>query len=560
MPGFARHWNRSANVSCIRGLCLLGILFIGVTPAAATPPPRHSLASSSVGTPAQIAKQPSFPVWEFALSGNALLDTRQIERMLYPYLGLKKTIGDVEAARDNLQAAYRQAGYPAVLVNIPEQDVKNGVVQLRVIEGSIDRLRISGADHFEPSKIFAAVPALHVGVTPHLPSVQRQLAALGGQTADRQLTPVLRPGRTPGHLEVELRVKDELPLHGSLELNGRNSASTTRTRLTGAVRYDNLWQRLHSFGLQYQLTPEKPGEVSVLSLTYMLPFSVSSDDLVGEDHLIVYGIRSRSKSQIASAGDLSVIGNGDVLGLRGIFPLPSGEAMSHRLSIGMDYKDFRENIVLTGADTLRTPISYLPFALNYDRNWRSGDSLAHIGAGLKFTVRGLVGRQDEFDNKRFLARSDFLILSGGYDQTIPLGAGFSIRPRFDFQLAGAPLISNEQYSIGGMSSVRGYYESQVLGDDGFTAGAEFESPRFTKPARAIDDLHAVYFIEGGRVNIHTPLPGTKHHRELLGTGLGLRWKGWRHYSVMTDFAYPLLDSGTVIKGDWRVDFALRGEF
>ena len=503
---------------------------------------------------------PYFAIWEFIVGGNTLLPEQRVEQAVYPFLGARRSITDVQQASKALQAEYRKAGYPTVLVNIPVQDTQGGAVRLSVIEGSIDRLRISGADYFGLAEIRDAVPSLRVGVTPHLPTVQRQLAALGGQSGDRQLTPVLRPGRTPGHLEVELRVKDDLPLHGSLELNGRNSASTTRTRLTGAVRYDNLWQKLHSLGLQYQLTPEKPGEVAVLSLTYMLPFSSSVDDLVGEDHLVVYGVRSRSKSEIASAGDLSVIGDGDVLGVRGIFPLDGNEAMTHRISVGFDYKDFRENIVLTGADTLRTPITYLPFALNYDRNWRDEGDLAHIGLGLKFAIRGLVGQQDEFDDKRFLARSDFLILTGGYDETLALGHGFLFKPRFDFQLAGAPLISNEQYSIGGMNSVRGYYESQVLGDDGFTAGAAFESPRLSKPARGIDDLHAVYFIEGGRANTHTPLPGTKRHQALLGTGAGLRWRGWRRYSVTTDFAYPLLDNGTVNKGDWRVDFVLRGDF
>lgn len=540
----------------------LSLFFVGSIQAATIPgggatPPDVAIESSQMPK----ANSPSFPIWEFALSGNTLLNEHEIERTLYHYLGLNKTIGDVEAARDSLQSVYRQAGYPTVLVNIPEQEVKDGVIQLKVVEGSIDRLRISGTDYFEPSRIRAAVPALNVGVIPHLPTVQRQLAALGSQSGDRQLTPVLRPGRTPGHLEVELRVKDELPLHGSIELNGRNSTSTTRTRLTGAIRYDNLWQRSHSFGFQYQLTPESPGEVAVISMTYVLPFSMTESDRVGENHFVIYGIRSRSKSDIASAGDLSVIGDGDVLGARGIFPLWSGaNEVVQRLSVGIDYKDFREDIVLTVADTLHTPITYMPFSLNYDRNWRKGDGLAHAGIGIKWTIRGLVGQQNEFDDKRFLARSDFMVLTGGYDETFSLGRGFSIAPRFDFQFAGAPLISNEQYSIGGMTSVRGYYESQALGDDGFTAGAELETPGLTTPSARIDDLHAVCFLEGGRTNIHSPLAGTKRHQEIMGAGLGMRWRGWKRYSVRTDVAYPLLNNGVVKQGDWRIDFSLRGEF
>src|SRR5690606_40821982 len=44
------------------------------------------------------------------------------------------------------------------------------------------------------------------------------------------------------------------------------------------------------------------------------------------------------------------------------------------------------------------------------------------------------------------------------------------------QVSGRPLISNEQFSIGGWDSVRGYYESQELGDDGVSGQFNLESP------------------------------------------------------------------------------------
>ena len=90
-----------------------------------------------------------------------------------------------------------------------------------------------------------------------MPAVQEQVAKLSQQSADRSLTPIFRAGSTPGQMEVEIRVKDELPLHGgSLELNGRNTENTTRSRLIASLRYDNLWQAFHSASLQYQVSPE----------------------------------------------------------------------------------------------------------------------------------------------------------------------------------------------------------------------------------------------------------------------------------------------------------------
>jgi hemolysin activation/secretion protein len=65
--------------------------------------------------------------------------------------------------------------------------------------------------------------------------MQKQLADLSGQSADRKIQPILRAGETPGTLEVDLKVKDELPLHGRLELNGRNTYNTSLLRLVSSL-------------------------------------------------------------------------------------------------------------------------------------------------------------------------------------------------------------------------------------------------------------------------------------------------------------------------------------
>ena len=83
-------------------------------------------------TPSQV---PRFDIWEFQVEGNSLLERMQVERTVYSHLGPKKTIEDVEAARAGLEALYRSKGYATVLVNIPEQDVEEGIVFLDVIEG-----------------------------------------------------------------------------------------------------------------------------------------------------------------------------------------------------------------------------------------------------------------------------------------------------------------------------------------------------------------------------------------------------------------------------------------
>jgi hemolysin activation/secretion protein len=266
----------------------------------------------------QAEAQPAFDLLEIQVDGNTVLDATLIEKTVYPFLGQNKSIDTVEEARKTLEAVYKDKGYPTVLVEIPEQDVVEGLVKLNVVEGTVERLKITGSRYYSLGKITEQVPALAAGKVPHMPTVQQQVADLGKESADRQITPIFRAGSTPGKTEVELRVKDELPLHGSLEMNGRNSESTTRSRLIASVRYDNLWQKFHSASLQYQVSPENYDEVEVWSGTYVLPTGWE------DTRLALYGIGISSNTELGtSIGGMSVVGTGSIYGGRLIKPLAS---------------------------------------------------------------------------------------------------------------------------------------------------------------------------------------------------------------------------------------------
>ena len=153
------------------------------------------------------------------------------------------------------------------------------------------------------------------GSVPYFPLVQQQMAD-ANRAADLRVVPVLRAGKTPGTVETELKVEDKLPLHASLELNNYASANTTPLRLTGMVRYDNLWQKEHSLSMQYQTSPGDMEQVKVLSGTYLMPLAGS------DNQLALYSVVSRSnvtrlsdrmeKAGLVARSDCPVDGRGTV--------------------------------------------------------------------------------------------------------------------------------------------------------------------------------------------------------------------------------------------------------
>ncbi|MGE0486282.1 MAG: ShlB/FhaC/HecB family hemolysin secretion/activation protein [Gammaproteobacteria bacterium] len=490
---------------------------------------------------------PQFDIWEIRVRGNQLLTPRAVEGVIYPHLGPGRTIDDVDAARGALEAAYRDAGYPTVLVNIPEQDVVNGVVWLEVVEGGVERLRISGSRYFSLGRIRGFVPALAEGRVPHVPTVQKEIQALNGLSPDRKITPVLKPARSPGMTDVELVVEDELPLHGNLEFNGRNTKDTTRTRLGGGVRYDNLWQREHSVGFQFQLTPEDPGETKVYSGSYL--FRVP-----GRQTLVaLYGVST--DSDVFAGSDINVIGNGIIAGARVIQPLPSVAWGYHRFSVGFDYKDFQESVGLLGSDTFNTPISYHMFELGYTAN-RLGDTAeTKFGINLDFALRNFGNTPKEFENKRFLAKPNFAYLTAELAHDQFLGAFGRLHFEADGQLAESPLISNEQFAVGGLESVRGYYETQNLTDLGIRTSLEYHSPSIGSMVwSGLSDLHGVLFVDAAHARVIDALPNQFQSFTLWSTGLGVEFGVLSYFTGRAYLAWALQENDRIERGDSRVHF------
>lgn len=481
-------------------------------------------------TPARAESVRLFPILEYQVEGNTKLQAIDIERAIDPYLGIRKSIKDIETARQALEKAYHDRGYQTVLVNIPQQQVSDGVVRLAVTEAPVGEMSIAGSKYHSLDKIRATVPQLQEGAVPNFNDVQKELAELN-KSADMRVTPVLRASNTPGKVDVELDVKDTLPLHETVEVNNRYSANTTHTRVIAAVSYDNLFQAGQSVSLQYQTAPERPSDAKIWSLSYVIPTASG----------LAYALYAvKSDSNIAAVGDLNVVGNGKIYGLRIIDPLPSSStAFYHSFTAGIDYKDFKQDVVLQGADDVPSPAKYPAFTLQYAGTWlgaqnakhaaltaaSGGRSSTNVELGVSFLIRGLYTDATQFAHKRAGAGPSYFILHPVIERQQVLPASWSIDAKVDGQLASGPLISNEQYGAGGVDSVRGYTETERLGDNGLRGSFELRTPQlFSKTSPGVTNSYAYVFTDAARVRILEPLPNQEYGYSLASLGIGLRFK------------------------------------
>lgn len=536
--------------------------------AAAAPVSGVGNAATPAGAPAQkpAAASQRFDIDDFAVQGADTLPQSDIEEAIYPFLGPNKTADDVEKARAALEKAYHDKGFQTVSVAVPQQNVQGGVVTLKVIELKVGRLRVKNSRYFDLGRIKGSAPSLKEGIVPNFGDVTKDIVSLN-QWPDRRITPALRAGVTPGTVDVDLNVEDKSPFHASVEVNNRQSPSTTATRISSTVHYDNLWQLGHSLSFSYLVAPQRPNDAEVFSGSYLA--RVPDVDWL---NLLFYGVKS--SSNVASVGGTNIIGPGEIVGGRAVMTLPNREHLFHTVSVGLDYKHFSQTVRI-GIDGFSSPVTYYPLVATYGATLQNEKFTTQFNAGLTYNLRTPSSSWAEFDNKRTYASASFAHLNLDVSHTHELPEGFQLYGKVQGQLADGPLVSSEQFSLGGLDTVRGYLESEMLGDDGAAGNIELRSPNIGNLLQArlknetgegaprfttFNDWRMFVFADGGHATVQKPLAEQVSRFDVWSYGVGTRFKVFDYVSGMVAYSVPMVSQAYTQARNPRVNFRIWGEF
>jgi len=517
------------------GLCV-GVSAVGATdsaPAGQKDSPSAATSNQSVSS-ASSEVQSSFFIREYRVEGVHHLARQEIEKAVYPYLGPYRTAADVEKARAALEKSYQEKGYQVAAVQIPAQQplMRKGVILLKVAEGEVGRLRINGSRYFSIDEIRKSAPSLKEGQVIDYTQFKKDIIALN-QFSDRKVNPSLRVGRRPDTLDVDLNVEDKLPLHGSVDLNNRYSPDTTELRLNAAVSYSNLWQMGHTLGVSCQIAPEDVSQTNVVSAYYLVP-------VPGVSWLKLMLQGTRQDSNVSTLGGAGVAGRGDIIGPRAIMILPGKESFYHSITAGFDYKHFTQDLT-TGSTVTQTPLTYYPVNAMYSATWAGKGWETDVSAGPTFGVRGLGSSTVELDNNRSTTSGGFILFKTDVSHTRDLPEGMQFFGRVQGQAASGPLVSSEQINGGGADTVRGYLESEAVGDNGLFGTLELRSPSLGEwLGKDVKDWRFFVFTDAGVLQVKSPLPEEHVNFGLVSTGIGSRVKFLDHYNGLFALASPLV--------------------
>ena len=209
-------------------------------------------------------------------------------------------------------------------------------------------------------------------------------------------------------------------------------------------------------------------------------------------------------------------------------------------------------------DDIITNIKYINWSLAWGGGVIGSSNVQNFSLTANMGIRNLPNDPLEFNLKRFGAQANYLYLRGAYDITQALPWDMDVYWKVNGQLSPQALINNEQFSIGGLQSVRGYFEAQILGDRGLQTQLELRSPNFGPGVWSrFQNLYAYGFVDYGTVGLRESLLEEKTSFQIASLGAGFRLYAFGGFLGTLDYAYPLKDTVAREKGDSQLLFRLR---
>jgi hemolysin activation/secretion protein len=482
-----------------------------------------------------------FEISRFEVTGNTLLSNDKAQQAVAPFTGKDRDFGSVQQALEALENAYRDLGYSVVSVELPEQELDRGVVQLKVVETKIGHVNVKNNKYFDEANVRRALPGLQPGQTPNLRDVSASLK-LSNENPAKRVALKLAGGEKDDEVDANLEVTDDTPWKVMANADNTGTSSTGKTHLGFVLQHANLFGRDHVASLQYSTTAEKPGAIKVYGLGYHIPLYALGDSL---DFFASY---SNVDSGTVTAGifDLAISGKGAVYGGRYTHNLRKQGDYEHKLVYGVDYKAFKNSILVLGTN-LGNNVTVHPLSVTYQGSL--GSATGELGGSVSLVRNvpgGSGGKQADFNLARAGAKDDYTLLRLGGSYSRVLADDWQVRAIVNAQYTSDALIPGEQYGGGGASSVRGFGEREISNDSGIGGNLELYTPNLC--GKGLWQCRALAFYDTAYVKRNHALPGELTSTSIASTGVGLRLMASNYVNLQLDYGHVARAGATQREG------------
>ena len=558
--------NRHQKINSIPSLCIYGLLsMLAISPSSVSaqsfepltpdrPPPPQPTPLPPNKNPLNRLDVPPIPesvldipgtivVKDFKFVGNTVFSQAELNKAIASFIDQPISFAQLVSVANSITKFYVDRGYITTGAYLPAQNLNSGVVQIQVVEGSLDEIEIKVTKGRLNNNYIRDRIAKKVSKPLNIDRLQESLQLLQLnpliESVDAELSAGVEPGTNS--LAVSVEGTDTFALQTKLN-NNRNPSIGTFER---GFKLEEA--NLFGIGDNIFFAFANTDGSNEYEGGYSLPLN-SSDGFLSFDFRLAKNEIIESDSESA---DIDVESrNYNLTWRQPIIQRAKPEVTQElALSLTASRRESDTSIldipqaISPGANSqgeIRTSV------LSLGQEWLQRNRQQVIAVRSQFNLGidafdATINDNNEPDSQFFNWRGQVSYLRLLSDPQGTPTIGSTILLRSQLQLAAEALIPTEQFSLGGAATVRGYRQDALLTDNGFSASAELRLPvaRLTKINATLQFSPFVDFGTGWNSDGEDSEFST-----LLGAGVGLSLQTESRLSARIDWGIPLINNNS----------------
>ncbi|HVJ00893.1 MAG TPA: ShlB/FhaC/HecB family hemolysin secretion/activation protein [Sphingomonas sp.] len=434
--------------------------------------PRELPPSPPAVTPPPGAEQVRFVLREVSFPGMTIYRPEQMRPLYQELIGREVSLADLYTLADKVTARYRRDGYLLSLAVVPEQQIGDGSVSLRVVEGYVDDVRFRD-DPPDPAKLSRNLAGDIARSRPLRARDLERSVLLIGDLPGVNAQSVLSPSPTKfGAANLEI-VTQQTPFEGFISFDNQGSRYLGPYALSAGV---TEFSRL---GLGEQIDLVAAGDVVDGTMFYVqgaLTLPVSRGGPFAGDTIQFSGLYSQSEPDLPAEVFPFKTRSRSVEGRVTYFlPIIRSRRQNLSMRLGLVWRDLENRITDLPRDArnpAREHVRMVQPRFTYDVVDRTG-AVTLLDIVLNFGVSTLgASRRSDPRLVRLNADGSFFYFSGSVARLQPLFTHFSALVRSDFQWSDEALPTTERFGVGGPRNGVGFPPGAITGDSGVSVRGE----------------------------------------------------------------------------------------
>jgi hemolysin activation/secretion protein len=464
--------------------------------------------------------------------GSTILTNAEIAAIAKTLEGQQASSEQIEKASQSVTQIYADRGYITSQAVVDVQKTANGLVTIKVIEGKVEKIEILGLKTTNPDYVRSRLE-LATSTPLNTAKLEDKLRLLRIDPIFSDVEASLKSGSQPDSSILVVTVKEANQFGGFASIDNFSPPAVGSERYGGGLFFRNLTGNGDTLSASYYGTTT--GGSNQYDLSYSIPLNPMNGTL---------SLRySPSNYRITQApfDVLNIRGNSDLFDLNFRQPLVRSSVEEFALSIGYSYQKgqtFAFNNLAT------------PFGIGPELDGTTRTSV--IKFGQDYTLRDLAGAwslRSQFSLGTGLFGStnvatpsgSFLSWLGQIQRVQSLGTDSLLIGALDLQLSADPLLSSQQFTIGGGQSLRGFRQNARSGDNGIRFSIENRFVALRNDLGATF-LQVIPFLDAGAIWNHPNNPNTLPSQNFLaGGGIGLLFTPLEKLNMRLDYAIPFVN-------------------